>query len=267
MILSPQLPIAGCDILTYNGENRILENNFDEGVLMEIEGTYTLQASPQEVWNSLMDRRTLEQCIPGIERLEALVNHTYAFCIQVKHTPLKGQYTGRIRIIEQDYPVTYRFTIEGDGQQNKVDGEWTVQLSDLNENTVVAYKGSLHFDTLGMLMPAPMVKGTIKALIQQFFSALTEHIRTTSSFTNEVVEHTGEMAAVKDTSDEDTLAIAGAGWSILLHNVVHLLRLGDGDPLLEERWVKRLKRTSMITALLLLVWVGTRLPGRLFTQH
>jgi len=35
---------------------------------MEIEGTYTLQASPEEVWNSLMDRQTLEQPISEIER-------------------------------------------------------------------------------------------------------------------------------------------------------------------------------------------------------
>ncbi|HZU70182.1 MAG TPA: SRPBCC domain-containing protein [Ktedonobacteraceae bacterium] len=234
---------------------------------MEIEGTYTLQASPQEVWHSLMDRRTMEQCIPGIERLEALGNHTYAFCIQVKHNPLKGQYTGRVRIIEQDYPASYRFTIEGDGQQNRVDGEWTVQLSDLNENTVVAYKGSLHFDSMSMLVPVPMAKGIIKVLIQQFFSALTEHIRTTSRFTGDVPVHIGEMAAVEDTSEEDTLALAGTRWSTLLRNLVHQLGLGNGDPLLEEQWARRLKRMSMITALLLLVWVGTRLPGRLFTQH
>ncbi len=233
---------------------------------MEIEGTYTLQASPQEVWASLMDQRTLQHCIPGIERLEALEDHTYAFGIYVKHNPLKGQYTGVVRVIEQDYPASYRFTIGSDGQQNSIDGEWTVQLSDLNENTVVAYKGTLHFETLSTLLPVPMVKGTIKVLIQQFFTALTEQMRATRRFYSEIPVRTDELPVVEDAQNEDVLVIDAAESPMLLHTVVHQLRLGNGDPLLEEQWVKRLRRMSMVTALLLLVWVGTRLPGRLFTQ-
>ena len=52
-----------------------------------------------------------------------------------------------------------------------------------------------------------------------------------------------------------------------LHTLVHQLGLGDDDPLLEEQWVARLKRIGAFSALLLLVWIGTRLPRRLFPHH
>ncbi|HEX6480874.1 MAG TPA: SRPBCC domain-containing protein [Ktedonobacteraceae bacterium] len=233
---------------------------------MEIEGTYTLQASPEEVWNSLMDQRTLEHAIPGIKRLEAHGDHTSSFEILVKQTPLKGQYTGLVRVIEQEYPSVYRFTIEGEDQQSKIRGEWTVNLSELNENTVVAYKGTLHFGKTSALLPMPMIRGTIKVLIQQFFTLLADQLRTTHRTYGEMAEITGEMVVVEDVQNQDAIVLAAAHWPALLHIVVQQLGLGKGDPLLQEQWVTRLRRTSMFTALLLLVWIGTRLPGRLFTH-
>jgi uncharacterized protein len=231
---------------------------------MEIEGTYTLQASPEEVWNSLMDQRTLEHTIPGIQRLETLGDHTYAFDIYVKQTPLKGQYTGQVRVIEQDFPSAYRFTLEGEGQQSKIHGEWTVNLTELNENTVVAYKGTLHFGKISTLLPMPMIKGTIKVFIQQFFAALADQLRTTYPIYSRATETIDEMVVLEEVQNEETIVIASADRPALLHIVVQQLGLGKGDPLLEEQWVTRLRRMSLVAVLLLLVWVGTRLPGRLF---
>jgi uncharacterized protein len=233
---------------------------------MEIEGTYTLQASPAEVWNGLMDQRTLEHTIPGIQRLEAHGDHTYSFGILIKQPPLKGQYTGLVRVIEQEYPSTYRFTLEGEGQQSRIHGEWTVNLSELNENTVVAYKGTLHFGKISTLLPIPLIRGTIKVLIQQFFTALADQLRTTHPTYGEMAEIIGE-AVIEDLQNQDAIVIAAADRPTPLHIVVQQLGLGKGDPLLEEQWVTRLRRMSMFAALLLLVWLGTRLPGRLFTHH
>jgi len=48
-----------------------------------------------------------------------------------------------------------------------------------------------------------------------------------------------------------------------LRFVVRRLGLGEGDPVEEERWVKRVRRFGVLSILLLLVWVGTRLPGKI----
>lgn len=233
---------------------------------MEIEGTYTLQASPEEVWNSLMDQRTLEHIIPGIQRLEMHGDHTYSFAMLVKQVPLKGQYTGLVQVIEQKYPSVYRFTIQGEDQQNKIHGEWTVNLSELNENTIVAYKGTLHFGKISTLLPIPIIKGTIKVLILQFFTALADQLRTTHRTYSKTAEVIGEMAVAEDAQDQEAIGVTAADRPAALHIVVQHLGLGKGDPLLEEQWVTRLRRMSMFAALLLLVWVGTRLPSRLFTH-
>ena len=44
--------------------------------------------------------------------------------------------------------------------------------------------------------------------------------------------------------------------------VVHLLGLGAGDNQQEQRWEQLLRNASILSAFLLLVWIGTRLPSR-----
>src|SRR5712691_5078183 len=110
---------------------------------MEIEGTYTLQALPEEVWKCLMDQQTLRRTIPGLERLETLGEHTYTFTLHIKHTPLKGSYSGYGRVVEQHYPTSYRITVEGEGQQSKFQGEWDIHLSGFKDNTVITYRGGI----------------------------------------------------------------------------------------------------------------------------
>ena len=55
---------------------------------MDIDGTYTLQAAPEVVWNLLMDQDMLQQNIPGMERLEQTGEDTYTFTLHIKHAPL-----------------------------------------------------------------------------------------------------------------------------------------------------------------------------------
>ncbi len=50
---------------------------------MDIEGTYTLQAPPEEVWGCLKDQQVLQRTIPGVERIEALSEEKYAGRLQL----------------------------------------------------------------------------------------------------------------------------------------------------------------------------------------
>ena len=234
---------------------------------MDIEGTYTLQAAPQDVWACLLDRQTLQRTVPGIEELERLGEDTYAFTMHIKHAPLRGSYSGQVDVIEREYPFSYRVTVESEGQPGKLHSEWTVEIRAHNENTVVAYKGTLHLAKSGVLLPVPLVKGTIKVLIQQFFTALADHLRTASRSYPGTAEDTSAPSEFNQVN-YGRIAVSSPGHQpAFLHRIVRQLRLGGNDPVLEEHWVRRLRRIGIISALLLLVWIGTRLPGKPATRQ
>lgn len=229
---------------------------------MDIEGTYTLQASPEAVWSHLIDLQTLQRTIPGIEGLERLGEDTYAFILHVKHAPLRGSFSGHAVVTELDYPFSYQMRAEGEGIPGKFHAEWTITLTAHDENTVVAYQSSLHFSKANALLPNPLIKGTIKVLIQHFFTALADHLRATNSSYLATSEDTVTQLEISQLYNGHRTASTFPDQPIFLHAIVRQLGLGDKDPLLEQQWVNRLRRIGIVSMLLLLVWVGTRLPRK-----
>src|SRR5712692_9971686 len=143
---------------------------------MDIDGTYTLQATPEVVWVHLMDLQTLRRTIPGIEGLERTGEDTYAFTLHIKHAPLRGSYSGSAVATKQEYPYSYHMKAEGEGIPGTFHAEWNITLMAQDENTVVTYQGSLQFSRTNALLPSPLVKGAIKVLIQQFFTSVADHL-------------------------------------------------------------------------------------------
>ena len=237
---------------------------------MDIEGTYTLQAPQEEVWQSLMDQQTLQHTIPGLERLEITGKHGYAFTLRIKQASLRGVYQGQVVMDDLRYPTTYRLSLQGDGQQNTFQGIWEIHLSAQNGNTVIAYTGTLNPGKIGAFMPPPLVKGAIKILIQQFFTNLAEQLRTSegeidqaSTFdTPEEQERYNGRVSVEGMINQDPTPA-----QTRLHALVQQIGLGKHDPVQEERWAARLKRFGAFSVLLLLVWIGMRLPRRLFPHN
>jgi carbon monoxide dehydrogenase subunit G len=231
---------------------------------MEIDGTYTLQAPAEEVWNCLMDQQTIQHSIPGLERLAKVDEQSYTFAIHIRHAPLRGTYTGRTTILEPDYPSAYYLNIEGEGPSSKFHCECSVRLRSHNQNTVVRYQGSIQFNRSNALIPAPLVKATIKVLLQQFFTTLADQLRAEREGPVYVstLEELYEMPFMEEQISEQLSSARLGQPPTLLHRLVRRLGLGGRDPEGEEQWVQRLRQVGFVAALLLLVWIGTRLPRR-----
>jgi len=232
---------------------------------MDIEGTYTLQAPQEEVWHSLIDQETLQHTVPGLEHFETLGKNSYAFTLRIKQAPLRGVYQGQAVIDDAGYPTVYRLSFEGHGQQNRFQGLWEIHLRVQNENTIVAYTGMLNPGKVGVFLRQPLVKGAIKILIQQFFTNLAEQLRTTGGALNLVLTNdTPEAQERYSGRISGETSSPGLPQQSRLQTLVHQIGLGEHDPLKEEAWVTRLKRFGAFSVLLLLVWLGTRLPRQLF---
>jgi uncharacterized protein len=239
---------------------------------MDIEGTYTLQAPPEDVWQSLMDRQVLLRTIPGIEQLEQLDKDTYAIAIHIKQAPLIGTYHGYVTVTEQHYPYHYRLIIDGEGRQSTVSGNGAVHLSQRDSMTIIAYKGTLNLGKLGTLLPTALVKGTAKMLIQQFFTALADSLRAKVPMQIMVSEEIEGAPIVKQPGGDivilsPSISSAQEAPQLILsqtplQSVVRWFGLGAGDPVQETLWETRIRRIAIMSGLFLLVWIGTRLPRK-----
>jgi uncharacterized protein len=239
---------------------------------MEIEGTYTLQASPEDTWQSLRDRHVLLRAVPGIEQLEQLDKDTYAIVMHVKQAPLIGTYHGHITVAEQHFPYHYRLIIDGEGRQSTLSGNGVVHLSQRDDMTIIAYKGTLNLGKLGTLLPTAIVKGTAKMLIQQFFTALADSLRAKVPVQMLASEEVEDVAPIKHSGGDSPILSPSAPPAqkappltlshTPLQDLVHWCGLGAGDPVQEALWEMRIRRIGIMSGFLLLVWIGTRLPRK-----
>src|SRR4030088_328217 len=107
---------------------------------MNIEGTYTLQAKPEEIRHSVMDQEVRWPPIPGLEQLEQVSENRYTVAINIKYAPLSGTYRGQVSIQKEQQPNSYRFVIESDGGPNTISGIGTIQLHESGANTTITYQ-------------------------------------------------------------------------------------------------------------------------------
>ncbi|GAC1627878.1 MAG: hypothetical protein NVS4B9_19460 [Ktedonobacteraceae bacterium] len=247
---------------------------------MNIEGTYTLQAPEEEVWQCLMNQEAMRATIPGIESLEQIDQNTYDVSVTIHYASLKGSYHGRVTLSEQQYPYHYRLHIEGEGSQGTFNGTGSVHLNARANTTIVTYKGTLTIGKPGPALTQSIVKGAVKLLIQQYFLALAEQLQNTQN-TQSVLGVTGvqsmsgieaglssargERTATDATiSGEEIQQRSGRAsiYTALSSRIVHVLHLGAENQQQAARWEKRLRRIGIASSLLFLVWVGTRIPRR-----
>ena len=251
---------------------------------MEIEGTYTLPATPSVVWDCLLDHTLWEYADFGIDNVEQLDSDTFLVTIRLHQAPLTGTYTTRVTMSEQHAPYYCHLTLDGDTADNEqgeqthsLNGYGILHLNQQDNLTIVAYKGDITSrvqDTTGKLAPSTVVKGAVKLLLQQFFTILAERVYQKQHM------HLNGLDTATQTSEEllfaheqritipspITYSNEQARESTMQHSrlrwLVHLLRIGNGNTEEEMRWTQRIRRFSIASVLLFLVWVGTRIPRR-----
>ncbi len=232
---------------------------------MEIEGTYTLHTTPEEVWQLLANQQTLLHTIPEIKQLERVDEFTQTLALHLTYTPLAGTYYGSVHIAERRQPNHSHIVIESvRDTQNTMSGEAILDLQSHEDTTIVTYTGDITLHKAGTQLQRTVIKGAAKLLIQQFFTTLEEQLWQQQAAKKRVEEEIVIQTAVQrptsqaraDTSQEQTQHVS------FLQRIVHILRLGNGSASEEIRWTQRIRRTGYASMLLFLVWVGTRIIPR-----
>ncbi|MBI3979005.1 MAG: carbon monoxide dehydrogenase, partial [Chloroflexi bacterium] len=65
---------------------------------MRIEGTCTIDASVERVWDLLLDPAVLARAIPGCDKFEPTGAEEFAAVLKIGVASVNGTYTGRVKI-------------------------------------------------------------------------------------------------------------------------------------------------------------------------
>jgi carbon monoxide dehydrogenase subunit G len=124
-----------------------------------------------------MDPDALQRCLPGCQRFEQVAPNEWEATMLVGIAAIKGTYSGRVRISDQEPQTSYRLAVEGSGAGNRIRGDGVVTLADAPEgDTLVSYEGEAQ--VLGALAAVGhrLLQPAAKLLADQFFRCMETQV-------------------------------------------------------------------------------------------
>jgi uncharacterized protein len=142
---------------------------------MKIEGTYTISAPRQAVWDAFLNPERLRQALPGCEKLEEAGPDEYRATMKVGVAAIKGTFEGKVKLSDRQAPDSYRMAVEGSGKPGFMKGDAVMRLADGDGGaTTVSYTADVQVGGLIAGVGQRMLGGVAKMMADQFFNRMTE---------------------------------------------------------------------------------------------
>lgn len=152
---------------------------------MQIKGDRLIKGSQQDVWDILQDADALKHSLPGISEFNQVGESEWRGTIAMGVGPVKGSYSGKIIMFDQQEPSRYKLAMEGEGGAGWVKAEGTFELEALNEETTrVVYNIEAQVGGLVASVGQRMLSGVGKMVLGQFFKSMENQLRSRKAMTD-----------------------------------------------------------------------------------
>ncbi len=143
---------------------------------MKISGSYSLPASPEQVWALVNDPERLAKSLPGCERLEPEGPDRYKAVVKFALAAISGSYSGSLQISEKKPPRSMRLRLEGQGIPGFVKGEGLLELVEKHGQTELRYSGEAQVGGMIAAVGQRMIEGAARKIIRQFFESVAAQL-------------------------------------------------------------------------------------------
>lgn len=143
---------------------------------MRLQATYTLPVPRQRLWALLFSAEDLRACLPGCERLTQVAPDTFEVTLTVGVAAVKGTYTGRLQIVDQEPPARCRLRLEGTGSPGFVRGEASVVLTEDGAGTTLAIDVDAQVGGVIASVGQRMLTGVARMLLADFVKRVEAHL-------------------------------------------------------------------------------------------
>lgn len=144
---------------------------------MQLTGEQTIAASPEAVYDAMLDPEVLQNALPGCEKLEATGENEYNATMTIGIGMIKGKYNGTVKITDQNRPESFRMHIEGKGPQGQLAGDGDIGFAANGEGgTTVSYVGEATLRGVLARIGGRVVQPAAKMIVGKFFDSLGSQV-------------------------------------------------------------------------------------------
>lgn len=142
------------------------------GRALVMSGVVELKASPQAVFDVLLDPEALAAVIPGCHELAATGEHRYAADVTLGIGPVKARYRAEVTLSEIDPPRALRLGGRGTSAVGSAEGSGRVTLSPSGAGTRLEYDYDVVIGGKIAAVGGRMLEGAARVVLNQLFERL-----------------------------------------------------------------------------------------------
>jgi uncharacterized protein len=94
---------------------------------MQFENHAVVPASPEKLWDFLMDIKAVSGCLPGVENVQEIDPDTYQANLKMRVGPIGLKFDGRMKVVERDVE-NHRAVMRAEGNDKGVGGAVTANI-------------------------------------------------------------------------------------------------------------------------------------------
>ena len=145
---------------------------------MQLSGKHTVNATPVQVWQMLMDTDTLARIVPGISKLEKISDNTFIATVSIKLGPVNGSFTGNLQFEDVQELKEFTLKIQQNSKIGNANAAIKISLAPVAETqTEVAFDGDVKLSGLLATMGQRVIGGVSGTLTKQFFTNLENELK------------------------------------------------------------------------------------------
>lgn len=137
---------------------------------MQIRDSFIIRAPREKVWDFLFDITKLAQCVPGVESVEKIDDHTYRGRLALRVGPIKSEFGGTVVLTQVEAPNRISGVVEGDDRSSasSVKAGFTGTLAEVEAGTQAAFLLDVNLRGRLAQFGGPVITATAKKLTADF---------------------------------------------------------------------------------------------------
>jgi len=143
---------------------------------MNLDATYTFDASVERTWALLMDTEAIAACLPGCRGLRPVGENRYEVELGMAIAAISGDFKGTVALQDLVPPHSYTLAIEGSGRQGFVKGQAQVVLETAGERTLVKIAAAADVGGTIARLGQRLVEGVAKTTMERFYACLAKRL-------------------------------------------------------------------------------------------
>jgi len=141
---------------------------------MQLSGEHVSKASPERVWQFMLDPEVLKASLPGCERLDPIGVDEYSATMTIGIGMIKGKYEGTVKISDKQEPNSFRMIIDGKGPQGQMTGDGLIQFAPEGTGTRISWSGDANVRGVLARIGSRVIQPAAKTIVGQFFKRMED---------------------------------------------------------------------------------------------